>query len=170
MQFTRQVLVALVLGAWAASFAQADARPRGSKQVGNSARHLNEHRPVGAAKGRVGVPQAAPFSRNAIGIAIQPARVGPGAAARGISFPANAAGPPKQSGAGGLFSVAPGAGKIGPVASPAAGVRPATPAFSAHGAGISGTGMTRPGATPGMLGGPAKLAGGINGTGMRPKR
>ena len=34
----------------------------------------------------------------------------------------------------------------------------------------SGTGMTRPGTAPGVVGGPAKLAGGITGTGMKPKR
>jgi hypothetical protein len=176
MKLIRWVLTVLVIGAWAASFAQAGARPRGAKQVGNTARHLNEHRPTGAVKGRAAAPQAAPLSRNAIGVATEPARVGPGALAHGTSVPAHAAGPAKNnaigvhSGAGALPHVPPGAGKIGPGASRAAGVRPATPAFPAHGAGISGTGMTRPGTTPGVLGGPAKLAGGINGTGMRPKR
>ena len=36
-----------------------------------------------------------------------------------------------------------------------------------HGGGISGTGMSHPGATPGVVGGPAKFAGGITGTGMK---
>jgi hypothetical protein len=177
VKLTRQVLVALVLGAWAASLAQADARPRGSKHVGNTARHLNEHRPVGAAKGRAPASQGAPLSRNAIGVAPQPAGVGPGAAARGTGAGANAAGVVKndaigvRGGAGALPAAAPaGTGKIAPGARPAAGVHPATPPFSAYGAGISGTGIARPGVAPSTIGGPAKLATGIAGTGMKPKR
>jgi hypothetical protein len=38
------------------------------------------------------------------------------------------------------------------------------------GAGINGTGIARPGVAPGTIGGPAKVATGIAGTGMKPKR
>jgi hypothetical protein len=169
MKPTRQVLVLLVLAAWATSLAQADARQRGGKHAPNAARQVTQpHRPAAA-------PAFTP--KNAIGATTPPARIGapvtgagtvPGTGATGgVKFNATAARP----GTVGSLPVAPvGAAKIGPAAGPTTFVRSAAPALASHGGGISGTGMTRPGTAPGMVGGPAKLAGGISGTGMKPKR
>jgi hypothetical protein len=179
MKLSRQFFVALVLAAWAASLAQTDARPRGGKHAPNTGPRVGVQQPAGpgaAVTGRGGASHAVRESpgftkRNAIGATSAPAGIispvaGPGAAG---SAKSNAIG--ARPGAFGSLPLAPGgAAKIGPAAGLATGVRPAVPALSAHGGGISGTGMTRPGTTPGMVGGPAKVAGGINGTGMRPKK
>jgi hypothetical protein len=74
----------------------------------------------------------------------------------------------------GAFAAVPpgpaGAAKIGSPAGSTAFVRSAAPALTAHPGGISGTGIARPGTAPGGVGGPAKLAGGITGTGMKAKK
>jgi hypothetical protein len=166
MKPTFQIVVALVLAAWAASLAQADARQRGAKHAPNAARQVTQpHRPA---------PAPAFTPRNAIGATTPPARIAapvtgagtvPGTGATGgVKFNATAVRP----GSVGSLPAAPvGAAKIGPTAGPTTFVRSASPALASHGGGISGTGMTRPGTAPGMLGGPAKLTGGITGTGMR---
>jgi hypothetical protein len=169
MKLSRQFFVALVLAAGAASLAQADARPRGGKHAPNTGPRVGVQQPAGAGAGVTGrggashaVRESPTFTkRNAIGATTAPAgiispMIGPGGAR------------PRTVGSWPLAPV--GAAKIGPAAGPATGVRPAAPALSAHGGGISGTGMTRPGTAPGVVGGPAKVAGGINGTGMRPKK
>jgi hypothetical protein len=180
MRLTRRVLVALVLGAWAASLAPTDARQRGAKHVANTAR---VHHPAGgfrgpshAAHGSIFLPPARGTGKNAIGVATPPVGVGLPAPAAPAIPGANAAGV-KANAIGarvGLVGFAPagprGTGKIIPGASPAVGVRPATPALSAYGAGISGTGMRRPGIAPGTIGGPAKIVAGITGTGMNRKK
>jgi hypothetical protein len=185
MKLTRQVLVALVLAVGAASLAQADARPRGGKHAPNTGPRVGVQQPAGAGAavtGRGGASHAVRESpaftkRNAIGATTAPAGIGPPVAGPGAMPGTGAAGSAKSNaigarpGAFGSVPLAPaGAAKIGPAAGPATGVRPAAPALSAHGGGISGTGMTRPGTAPGVVGGPAKVAGGINGTGMKPKR
>jgi hypothetical protein len=166
MKPTLQIVVALVLAAWAASLAQADARQRGGKHAPNAARQVTQpHRPA---------PAPAFTPRNAIGATTPPARIAapvtgagtvPGAAG-GVKFNATAARP----GTGGSLPTPVGAAKIGPAAAPTTFVRSAAPALASHSGGISGTGMTRPGTAPGRVGGPAKLAGGISGTGMKQKR
>lgn len=178
MRLTRHVLVALALAAWAASLAQSDARPRGGKQP-NAGRHVGVTAPGGGAVKARGT--ASPVrreipaftTRNPIG-ATTPPIVSPPAAARG-TIPA-----PSAAGAANAIGVRPGiigstpapaaAAKIGPGATPATGARPTVPAFAAHGGAINGTGITRPGTTPGVIGGPARIAGGVTGTGMKPKR
>jgi hypothetical protein len=168
-KLTGRVFVALVLGAWAASLAQADARQRGGKHTATAARQAAQpHRPA---------PAPAFTPKNAIGAAAPPARIGPPVAGAGAIPPANAVGAVKANAIAtrpwtvGSIHVAPaGAAKIGPAASPAMGIRPSPPALAAHGGGISGTGLTRPGTAPGTVGGPAKIAGGITGTGLKPKR
>jgi hypothetical protein len=176
MNLTRYVLVALVLGTGAACLAQADARPRSPKHAVNAPRHVGERHLPGVGKVQGTASRGAPLlRRNAIGAAIQPVGINPRPTVPSTIPGANAAAKANaigaRAGVTGFASPPPvGAGRIAPAASPPAGVHPAAPAFSAHGAGISGTGMIRPGTTPGVLGGPAKLAGGINGTGMKTKR
>ena len=185
MKLTRQIFVALVLAVWVASLAQADARPRGGKHAPNTGTPVGVQHPAGggaAVKGRGNASPAARESptftkKNAIGAATSPAGIAPPMAGPGAFPGTGAAGAVKANAIGarpgtvGSLPFAPaGAAKIGPAASPATGVRPAAPVLSVHGGGISGTGMTRPGTAPGMVGGPAKLAGGISGTGLRPKR
>jgi hypothetical protein len=63
-----------------------------------------------------------------------------------------------------------GAGRIGTTTSPANAVRAAPSAPLAHAGGINGTGMTHRSNTLGTIGGPAKVATGITGTGMKQKR
>jgi hypothetical protein len=185
MKLSRQFFVALVLAAGAASLAQADARPRGGKHAPNAGPRVGAHYPAGAGaavNGRGSPSHAGRESpgftkRNAIGATTAPAGIGPPVAGPGAIPGTGAAGSAKSNAIGarpGVFGSVPlapaGAAKIGPAAGPATGVRPAAPALSAHGGGISGTGMTRPGTAPGVVGGPAKVAGGISGTGMRPKK
>jgi hypothetical protein len=185
MKLTRQVLIALVLAAGAASLVQADARPRGGKHAPNIGRPVGVQQPAGAGAAVKGRGNPSPAGResptftkkNAIGATSLPAGIGPPVAGPGAFPGTGASGAVKVNAIGarpgtvGSLPRAPaGAAKIGPAASPATGVRPAAPALSVHGGGISGTGMTRPGTAPGVVGGPAKLAGGISGTGMRPKR
>jgi len=184
MKLSRRIFVALVLAVGAASLAQADARPRGGKHPPNTGRPVGVPQPAGAGaavKSRgnsfhVGRESPTFTKKNAIGAATPPVGISPPVAGPGAFPGTGAAGAVKANaigarpGAFGSVPVAPAvAAKIGPAASPATGVRPA-PALSAHGGGISGTGMTRPGTAPGMVGGPAKLAGGISGTGLKPKR
>jgi hypothetical protein len=170
MKLTRQMLAVLVL-AWAAALAQSDARPRGAKPTVNAARGGQHSASPGNRR-----PAAGPAitRKNAVGIATPLAGIGPPSAAPVTSPGANAAGVKANAIGARPASVslpAPaGAAKIGLGASPAAGVRPSPPAFSAHGGAISGTGIARPGTASGVIGGPAKLAGGITGTGMKPKR
>ena len=181
MKLTPQVLVALVLAVGAASLAQADARPRGGKHAPNIGRPVGVQQPAAggaAVKGRGNLFHAGRESptltkKNAIGAATPPVGItpvaGPGAfpgTGTAGAVKANAIG--ARPGTIGSLPLAPaGAAKIGPAAGPTTFVRSAAPA---HGGGISGTGMTRPGTTPGVVGGPAKVAGGISGTGMKSKR
>jgi hypothetical protein len=177
---TGRVFVALVLGAWAASLAQADARQRGAKHPANAAHHAGQHhvgggaaRPPSPSGNRRPALDAALPRKNAIGMTTPQARIGaPVAGPSGISgtgavgsVKANVIG--TRPGTVGSLPAPAHAAKIGPATSPATGVRPAAPALLAHGGGISGTGITRPGTAPGVVGGPAKLAGGITGTGMK---
>ena len=171
MKSTRRSFAILVLGAWAATLAQADARPRGGKHQANGASHIGAHQAAGAARGRGNASSAAPAPvRNAIGVATQPAAVGATGAAKGTSVAVRpnvidthigtAVVPP---------SVPAGAGRIGSTTNPVNAVR-AVPSGPAHAGGINGTAMARPNTTPGTIGGPAKIAGGITGTGMQKKR
>jgi hypothetical protein len=177
------VFVALVLTAWAASLTHTDARPRGGKHVPNGGHHVGVHHPAGGAgvKARPSVPQlvrepAAFAKKNAIGATAPPAGMSapkpglatiPGGNAAGLtkSTPIGA-----RSGAVAIPSLPAGGAKIGPAAGPTTFVRSAAPTLAPHPGGISGTGVVRPGTAPGVVGGPAKLAGGISGTGMKPKR
>jgi hypothetical protein len=175
MTLTRHVLVALTLTAWAASFAQSDARPRGGRHAPNVTAPT-----TGAVKGRgtaSPVIRAAPAftKRNAIGAATPPTGIGPPKV--GISTISGPNGarlmtPPVVARPGTMpVSPAPaGAAKHGPGAGATTFVRSAAPPLTAHGGAISGTGIARPGTAPGVVGGPAKLAGGISGTAMKPKR
>jgi hypothetical protein len=181
MNLIRPALVVLLLGAWAASLAPSDARPRGAKQM-NPGRHAGVTAPVaGAVKARGTTPpviRAAPAltKRNSIGAVTPPAGIGPPKAGVATIPGPNAAGLTKPSpvvGQPGTIAMPPapaGVARIGPGAGPTMFVRSAAPPLTVHGPGISGTGMARPGAAPGVVGGPAKLAGGITGTGMKPKR
>jgi hypothetical protein len=172
MNLTRQLFAVLVLGAWAATLAQADARPRSGKHQTNATGHVGTHQPAGAAKGRGNASSAAPAPvRNAIGVATQPAAVGANGAAKGTS----AAVKPNAIDTHVGTSVVPpsvpaGAGRIGSTTNPLNAVRAAPSASPAHAGGINGTGMARPSTTLGTIGGPAKVAGGISGTGMQKKR
>jgi hypothetical protein len=182
MKLTDQIFVVLVLAAWAASLAQSDARQRGGKPAPNAGHHVGVQQPAGggAVKGRATAPlvvrePAAFAKKNAIGATAAPAGISapkpvlatiPGANAAGLTK-SNLIGP--RSGTVAIPSAPSGAAKISPGASPTSFVRSAAPGMP-HGGGISGTGMARPGTTPGLIGGPAKLAGGISGTGMKAKR
>jgi len=172
MKLNSRIVAVLVLSGWAAMLAQADARPRGGKHPGNAAGHVGMHQPAGAARARGNASPAAPASvRNAIGVTTQPAAVGANAAARGTS----AAVKPNPIDTHIRTSVVPpsvtaGAGKIGSTTNPANAVRAAPSALPAHAGGINGTGIARPSATPGTIGGPARIAGGISGTGMKQKK
>jgi hypothetical protein len=172
MNLTRQLLAVLVLGAWAAAPAQADARPRSGKHQTNAAGHVGAHQAAGTAKGRANAPAAAPAPvRNAIGVATQPVAVGANGAAKGT----NAAVKPNaiDTHIGTIVvppSVPAGAGRIGSTTNPVNAVRAVPLAPPAHAGGINGTGMARRSSTLGTIGGPAKVAGGISGTGMQKKR
>lgn len=117
-------------------------------------------------------PAPAFVVRNAIGLAAKPAGVhvtALGRATRAGAVSGGVIGAP--TGVTSSIPAAPiGVVKLGPAAGPASAVRPVLPATSASGGTINGTGMTRPGFAPGALGGPAKLAAGISGTGLRIKR
>jgi hypothetical protein len=180
MKLNRQIFVLLVLAAWTASLAQSGARPRGAKPAPNAGHHVGVQPPAGggAAKARANAPPVvrdtpAFAKKNAIGATAAPAGISPPKPGL-ATIPGNAAGLTKSNPIGarpGMVAIpsAPsGATKIGPGASTTPFVRSAAPPMP-H-AGISGTGVTRPGTAPGMVGGPAKLAGGITGTGMKPKR
>jgi hypothetical protein len=175
MNLTRQLLAVLVFGACAAAFAQADARPRSGKHPANAAGHVGQHHRVGLAKPLRSAVPAAP-TRNAIGAATQSAGVGVGASPP-LLRGAPAAGTVKPNAINahiGMGVVSPslpgGVGKIGSTTNPVNAVRAAPSAPPAHAGGINGTGMGRPGNTLGTIGGPAKLATGITGTGMKQKR
>ena len=176
MRLNRQIFVALVLAAWAASLVPTDARQRGKQGVGH---HVGVQQPAGTGlKGRgTASPAVSPgFTRKStIGTTTPPAGGMPPKTGS-VTIPGpNAIGAARSNAIGARARViavpaAPAAtAKISPGAAPTTFVRSAAPAM-AHSGGISGTGMTRPGTTPGAVGGPAKLAGGINGTGLRPKR
>jgi hypothetical protein len=175
------VFVVLVLAASATSLATADARPRGGKHAPNAARPVGVQPPAAGAAVRPVSPstnRAPTFQplfprKNAIG-ATPPAGIGPPPGPRTIPN-ATAAGGVKagvvgpRPGVVGSMPLAPArVAKIGP-AGPTTFVRSAAPT-PAHGAAITGTGIARSGTTPGLIGGPAKLAGGITGTGMKSKR
>jgi hypothetical protein len=173
MTLTRQLLAVLVLAAWAATFAQADARPRSAKNPGNAAGHVGQRHP--APKPLRNVAPVAP-TRNAIGVATQPASVGLGARTPVTGgTPATGAVKPNavntHIGTGvGSPSLPAGAGRIGTTTNPVNAVRAVPSAPLAHAGGINGTGMTRRSNTLGTIGGPAKVATGITGTGMKQKR
>jgi hypothetical protein len=175
MNLTHQILAVLVLGIWAATLAQADARPRGGKNAADPAGHVGTHRPTGLAKPLRNAAPVAPV-RNAIGAATQPPGVGLGTAPHSTgNAPAPGAVNPKTINAHvGMGVVTPtvpaGAGKIGSTTNPANAVRAVPSAMPTHTGGINGTGMTHFGSTPGTIGGPAKLATGITGTGMQKKK
>jgi hypothetical protein len=172
MRLTRRVLVVLVLAAWAGSLAQSDARPRGAKHAATPARPAGQQHAVGGAakrrdNARPAIGRTPVFTpKNAIGVTTAPAGIGPPAPSPARA-PYAAATNPLGARPG---TVALPAGPAGAAKTAAPGVHPGTPPPLAHGGGISGTGMTRPGSTPGVIGGPAKIAGGISGTGMKPKR
>ena len=172
MNLTRQLFTVLVLGAWTATLAQADARPRGGKHPTNAAGHVGTHQPAGAAKARGNASSAAPAPvRNAIGVATQPATVG----ATGVAKGAGAAVKPNAIDPRVGTSILPpsvpaGAGKIGSTTNPVNAVRAAPSAPPAHAGGINGTGMAHPSSILGTIGGPAKVAGGISGTGMQKRK
>jgi hypothetical protein len=175
MKLTHQILAVLVLGIWVAALAQADARPRGGKHAGDAAGHAGAHRPAGLAKPLRNATPVAPI-RNAIGAVTPPAGVGSGTAthALGVGSPVPVVKPNAINAHIGTGVVSPtgptGAGKIGSTTNPANAVRAAPSAMPAHTGGINGTGMAHPSNTLGTIGGPAKLATGITGTGMRPKK
>jgi len=175
MNPTRQFFAVLVLGAWAATLVQADARPRGGKHAANAAQHVGPQHPAGFAKPRRNAAPVAP-ARNAIGAVTQPAGVGPITAPHTMgAAPATRAVNPHpinaHIGAGVVSPSLPGgAGKIGSTTNPANAVRAVPSGLPAHAGGINGTGMTHPSSTLGTIGGPAMVATGISGTGMKQKR
>jgi hypothetical protein len=172
MKLTQKVFALLVLGAWAATLAQADARPRTGKHPANTAGHAGTHQASGAAKVRGNASPAAPAPvRNAIGVATQPAAVGATGTAKGTSAAVKPNAIDTHIGTSVVPTPVPaGAGKIGSTTNPAYAVRAAPSAPLAHAGGINGTGMARSGSTLGTIGGPAKIAGGISGTGIKQKR
>jgi hypothetical protein len=154
---------------------------------GNPAKHLTHRpgvlealkksaaRPASAPRFHRRAPEpASPFAaRNAIGLAATSAGMnatavgratGPGAVSGSVK--ANAVGAPVAVPAS-IPSASVGVAKLGPAAGRVNAVHPALPATSASGGTINGTGMTRPGFAPGALGGPAKIAAGISGTGLK---
>ena len=171
MKRSHQIVAVLVLGAWAATLAQADARPRSGKHPANAVGHTGTHQPAGAAKARGNASSAAPAPvRNAIGVATQPAAVGASGVAKATSGAATVKPNAIDTHIGTTVvppSVSAGASKIGSTTNPANAVRAAPSPPPTHASGINGTGLTRPSGTLGTLGGPAKVAGGISGTGMR---
>ena len=171
MKLTRRIWVVLVLVACAATFAQADARPRGAKHPANAAGHVGTHHSAGLAKPLRNAAPAAP-ARNAIGVATQPAGVGLGTTAH--APPATVVKPNAINAHLGTGVVSPslpaGAGKIGSTTNPASAMRAAPSVAPVHAGGINGTGMAHPSSTLGTVGGPAKVATGITGTGIQKKR
>jgi len=175
MKRSHQLFALLVLGAWAATLAPADARARGDKHPANAAGSLGTHAPPGTAKP---LRKAAPNVpvRNAIGAATPSAGVGSGGPAHPTG--STGAGVVKPNAAVnahvGTGSVSPsvpaGAGRIGSTTNPATAVRAAPSALAPHAGGINGTGMARTNGTAGTIGGPARIAGGISGTGMQKKK
>jgi hypothetical protein len=137
-------------------------------------------RPAGPTDFRRQRPDPGATAKNAIGVATKPAGVnaaGPGRTSPSLNAVGAARTGPMggQAGPPGSSPPTPGnAAKPGPTVGtlnaghPSLG--PAGVAVSPNGAGLSGTGLGRPGSGPGSIGGPAKLAAGISGTGMRPKR
>jgi len=167
----RHFLLGLALAAGALSLAPADARPRGAKQAVNPAPHLGQPHRANATIGgrRTTQPVTVVPGKNAIGIATPPAIPPP--SALGTSAGTNATGAVKANAIGahvGATAVIPpapaGAVKLIPGGVPAPAVHRAVPAY---GGTISGTGLARPGSAPGVIGGPAKIAAGLNGTGMK---
>jgi hypothetical protein len=172
-KLSRQIFVVLVVAAWAASLAPSDARGRGGKHAPNAARPVGVQPPAGggAAKARGNASPVireipAITKRNAVGAATPSAGVSPPTPGLATIPRPNAAGVTKSNPMAARPATVTTAPKIVPGASPTTFVRSAAPA---HGGGIGGTAMTR-GTTPAVIGGPAKLAGGISGTGMKPKR
>jgi len=175
MNVTRQVFAVLAIGAWVGTFAQAEARPRGANHPANAAGHVGQHRPAGLAKPYRSAAPVAPI-RNAIGAATRATGAGSGAPAP-VTGGASAATTVKPNainphiGTGVVSPSLPaGAGKIGSTTNPANAMRAAPSAVPVHAGGINGTGMPHPSNTLGTIGGPAKLATGITGTGMQRKR
>ncbi len=167
MKPARHLLLTIVLGAWAASLACADARPRGVKHAVNPAQHVGQQHRVDGVVGGRGIAQPGTLvpGKNAIGVAMPPAAPIPNAAGRGTSAGATAA---KANAIGahvGVTALPPSAPpavvKLAPAGVPANAVHPPVPASHAT---ISGTGMARPGSASGVIGGPAKIATGLNGT------
>jgi hypothetical protein len=169
----RQILAVVVLAVGAAAFAQADARPRSGSHPATAAGHVGQHRPAGLAKPLRSAVPVAP-TRNAIGAATQPGGSAAPITVTGRSPVSAAVKPSAISPHTGTGVVPPslpgGAGKIGSTTNPANAVRAAPSAPAAHAGGINGTGMAHPSSTLGTIGGPAKLATGITGTGMKQKR
>ncbi len=167
-----QMVAVGVLGAWAAMFAQADARPHSGKHPAKAAQHVGTHRPPGFAIRPPNAPTAP--ARNAIGAVTQPPGVGFGTAKQPTgAAPAAAVKPNAINAHVGTgvtaASIPAGAAKIGSTTNPANAVRAAPSAVAAHAGGINGTGMAHPSSTLGTIGGPAKRTTGITGTGMRQK-
>jgi hypothetical protein len=178
MKLNHRILAVVVLAACAGSLAQADARQRGTKHATNAAGHVGQpHRPPGTTYVRANPSTGASVSRNAIGLATAPAGIAPGATPNGTRTGASAVVNPGAVGvragvSASTPSVPAGAAKIGPVASPASGVRAVAPfvPVQAHVGSISGTGIARPGSAPATIGGPARVAGGLGGPAMKQKR
>jgi hypothetical protein len=172
MNLTRQLFAVLVLGAWAATLAQADARPRSGKHPINAAGHVRTHQPAGAAKARRNAsPAVSAPVRNAIGVTTQPASAGANGAAKGTSAAVKPNAIDPHIGTTVVPpSVPAAAGRIGSTTNPANAVRAAPSALPAHAGGINGTAMARSSSSLGTIGGPAKVAGGISGTGMQKKK
>ena len=172
MNLSRQLFAVVMVGACAATLAQADARPRGGKHPANAAGHVGTHLPAGAARVRGNVSPAAPARvRNAIGVATQPVAVGATGVGKGTSAAVKPN--PVVTHIGTTVvppSVPAGAGKIGSTTNPVNAVRAAPSPPPVRAGGINGTGMARVGIAPGTIGGPAKIAGGISGTGMQKKK
>jgi hypothetical protein len=113
-------------------------------------------------------PRPGAVERNAIGAAVAP-HDDPAHMNHGVSPPGRAPGPagtlnaaPKLGTPGVPTFGQPGRGQV--PATPAAG-----PAVSMHRGSVTGTGMIRPNANSGTLGGPAKPAPGVNGSTVRPR-
>jgi hypothetical protein len=169
MNMIRKAFAVLVLGAWAATLAQADARPRGGKHPTNVAAHGGTHHP--AAKARAKAYSAAPVQvRNAIGVTTQPMAAGATGAAKGTSVVKPYAVDTHIRTSVVTPAAPAGSGKIGSTTNPAYAVRAAPSGLPARGGGINGTAIVRTNAGAGTLGGPARVAGGISGTGMQKKK
>jgi hypothetical protein len=173
MNLIRKNFALLALATWAATLAQADARPRGGKHPANAAAHVGtHHQPAAKGRGNASPAVLAP-ARNAIGVTTQPAAVGASGPAKGTGVVVKPNAIDTHIGTNVVpRSMPAGTGNIGSTTNPANAVRavPVPSAPPAHAGGINGTGMARPNTTLGTIGGPAKVAGGISGTGMQKKK